>query len=97
MPVHLQHEDDVCVVTIDRVERANAIDPEANVALGQAFASAAADDGVRVLVLTGAGDRSFCAGMDLRSFRDGRTVMPPDAARGDDCAVRRCTPPGQPD
>ena len=30
------------------------------------------DDGVRVVILTGAGDRHFCAGMDLKTFGEGR-------------------------
>ena len=70
MAVHVEDIEHVRVVTIDRVENANAIDPETSRALGAAFATAATDENVRVLVLTGAGERSFCASMDLRAFRE---------------------------
>jgi len=67
-------------ITIDRPERRNALDPATSAALGAALLQAAADDAVRVLILTGAGDRAFCAGMDLRAFseaRDGGSPTPP--------------------
>ncbi len=55
----------VAVVTIDRPEARNAMDPEVLVRLDRAWADVAADDEVRVAVLTGAGDRAFCSGADL--------------------------------
>jgi enoyl-CoA hydratase len=55
----------VALVTIDRPERANALDPPTLRALAAAWERIAADDDVRCAVLTGAGDRAFCAGMDL--------------------------------
>jgi enoyl-CoA hydratase len=82
MTVHVQDLDHVRIVTIDRVEAANAIDVEMRRALGDAFASAAGDDTIRVVVLTGAGDRVFCAGMDLRAFRAGAAAAPPDDGPG---------------
>jgi enoyl-CoA hydratase len=57
------------VVTIDRPERRNALDGPTIAAIGAAFLEAEADDGVRAVVLTGAGDRAFCAGMDLKAPR----------------------------
>lgn len=57
----------VAVVTLDRPERANALDPALLLGLAEAWREAAADASVRCVVLTGAGDRSFCAGMDLRT------------------------------
>jgi len=56
----------VAVVTIDRPERANALDPATLRALAAAWQRAAADDAIRAVILTGAGDRVFCSGMDLR-------------------------------
>ena len=53
-------------VTIDRPESRNALDPAAIAALRAVFARAASDASVRAIVLTGAGDRAFCAGADLR-------------------------------
>jgi enoyl-CoA hydratase/carnithine racemase len=61
------------VVRLNRPEARNALSPELVAALGEALDAAAADDGVRAVVLTGTGDRAFCAGMDLRAFAEGRT------------------------
>src|SRR5215510_16364396 len=55
----------VAVVTIDRPERANALDPPTLTALADAWRRIAADEAIRCAVLTGAGDRIFCAGMDM--------------------------------
>lgn len=70
MAVHVEDLDHIRLLTIDRVDRSNAIDPETHQVLGAAFEQAAGDDRVRVVVLTGAGERTFCAGMDLRAFRE---------------------------
>jgi enoyl-CoA hydratase/carnithine racemase len=55
----------VARVTIDRPERRNAMSFGVMHGLRDAVARARADDTVRVVVLTGAGDRAFCAGADL--------------------------------
>lgn len=55
------------LVTIDRPERANALDPPALSALAAVWRRIAADAAVRCVVLTGAGERTFCAGMDMRT------------------------------
>jgi enoyl-CoA hydratase len=91
MPVHVEDTEHVRIVTIDRAERSNAIDPDTSLAIGEIFTAAATDDAVRVLVLTGAGDRAFCAGMDLRAFREGRAQMRSDAA-GIDIFTERAYP-----
>jgi len=57
----------VAVVILDRPERANALDPAMLTALASAWRQVAGDDDVRCAVLTGAGERTFCSGMDLRS------------------------------
>jgi enoyl-CoA hydratase len=56
------------VLTLNRPERRNALNGELLEALERAFAELADDDAVRAVVLTGAGDRAFCAGMDLKDF-----------------------------
>jgi len=56
------------VLTIDRPERRNAIDGATAERLAGAYARFEADDGARVLVLTGAGGVSFCAGADLKAL-----------------------------
>ncbi|MGH9286551.1 MAG: enoyl-CoA hydratase/isomerase family protein, partial [Acidimicrobiales bacterium] len=55
----------VARVTINRPERRNALSWEAVGGLRAALGHAKADPAVRVIVLTGAGDRAFCAGADL--------------------------------
>lgn len=57
----------VALVTIDRPERANALDPATLRDLAAAWRRIAADDAIRCAVLTGAGDRVFCGGMDMRT------------------------------
>ena len=56
------------LVTIDRPERRNAVDGETADALRAAYDAFVADDGARVMVLTGAGDLAFCAGADLKAI-----------------------------
>ncbi len=54
-------------ITLNRPEAMNAITPEMHRALDAAFDGFAADDSQRIAVVTGAGDRAFCAGSDLKS------------------------------
>lgn len=70
----------VLVMRMNRPEARNALSPELSAALGRAFKQAEEDDSVRCVVLTGTGDRAFCAGMDLRSFSEGRKASPEDEA-----------------
>jgi enoyl-CoA hydratase len=56
------------VLTIDRPHRRNAVDGPTAERLLEGVESFEADDGARVLVLTGAGDISFCAGADLKAL-----------------------------
>jgi enoyl-CoA hydratase len=55
------------VVTIDRPERRNAVDGPTAQALHESYLRFEADEDARVLVLTGAGELSFCAGADLKA------------------------------
>jgi enoyl-CoA hydratase len=57
----------VALVTIDRPERANALDPPTLRELAAAWERIAADPEIRCAILTGAGDRAFCSGMDMRA------------------------------
>lgn len=57
----------VAVVTIDRPEQANSLDPPTIRALAAAWRRVHDDDGVRVVVVTGAGERVFCSGMDMKT------------------------------
>ncbi|MBP6487720.1 MAG: crotonobetainyl-CoA hydratase [Ilumatobacteraceae bacterium] len=60
----------VAVLTIDR-PKANAIDAATSAAMGEAFLGFEHDPGVRVAIITGAGDRFFSAGWDLGAAADG--------------------------
>jgi enoyl-CoA hydratase/carnithine racemase len=57
----------VALVTIDRAERANSLDPPTLRDLAAAWRRIAEDDAIRCAVLTGAGERVFCSGMDMRT------------------------------
>ena len=61
------------ILRLNRPEARNSLSPELIGELGAALDAAVADDTVRAVVLTGTGDRAFCAGMDLRAFSEGRT------------------------
>lgn len=56
-------------LTIDREERRNALSPAVIRGLIDSLAGAATDDDARVVVLTGAGERAFCAGGDIGGFQ----------------------------
>lgn len=58
--------DALAIITLNRPEAMNALDVETKVALREALRSAAADPGVRAVLLTAAGDRAFCVGQDLK-------------------------------
>jgi enoyl-CoA hydratase len=55
------------VLTIDRPERRNAVDPNTADQLLEAYREFEGDDEARVMILTGAGKDAFCAGADLKS------------------------------
>jgi enoyl-CoA hydratase len=57
----------VAVVTLDRPERLNALSIDLAIELDDALRSVGDDNGVRVVVLTGAG-RAFCSGLDLKDY-----------------------------
>jgi enoyl-CoA hydratase len=68
MPVEYERRGAAAVVTIDRQERRNAVDGPTAQLLSEAFERFEADDGARVMVLTGAGGVAFCAGADLKAI-----------------------------
>ncbi|MGY1771532.1 enoyl-CoA hydratase-related protein [Blastococcus sp. SYSU D00813] len=67
----------VLVVTINRPEVRNAVDGEVHMTVGRLLDEVEGDPDVRVVVVTGAGDRAFCAGADLKANARGETVLPP--------------------
>ena len=71
--------DRIATVTLDRPDRLNAWTPTMEEELRAAMAEAARDDGVRAVLLTGAG-RGFCAGADMESLRSGAEETADEAA-----------------
>ena len=60
----------VALVTINRPEKLNSVTPAMSAALERFAAWANDTDAVRAVVLTGAGERAFCAGSDIRTLDD---------------------------
>ena len=58
------------IVTINRPDRMNAVHPPANEELAKVFDDFAADPDLWVAIITGAGDRAFCTGGDLKQRND---------------------------
>ena len=68
MAIDFKLEDHVATITINRPERMNAMDTEHYNALSAAWVRVRDDPEVRVAIVTGAGEKSFSAGADLKSF-----------------------------
>lgn len=77
----------VARLTINRPERRNALSWTVVGELRRRTAEAKADPEVRVLVLTGAGDKAFCAGADLSGMAEGAGHLDLHEARGDLAAL----------
>lgn len=60
----------VCVLTLNRPDAMNSLNGPLVQALGETFYQLRYDDDVRVIIVTGAGDKAFCAGADLKERRD---------------------------
>lgn len=68
----------VMVITINRPEARNAINSAVSVGVGNALDEAQHDPEVRAVVITGAGDKSFCAGADLKAIARRENIYHPD-------------------
>ncbi len=64
----VEHQDAVAIVTLNRPEAMNALSKALRAALQQALSELDADPSVKVIVLTGAGERAFTAGLDLKEL-----------------------------
>jgi enoyl-CoA hydratase len=74
--VHYEQDGPVVLITIDRPERMNAIGSRTHAELVEAWTRFRDDDEALVAVLTGAGDRAFSAGGDLKaSFLEGEPTV----------------------
>ncbi|MFL9824132.1 crotonase/enoyl-CoA hydratase family protein [Rhodoplanes sp. SY1] len=87
-PVRLAVQDDIATLTLDRPDKLNALDYATIDRLMAHLDAIEVDDAVRVVILTGAGDRAFSAGGDIREFSG-------SVARGPNAAVRDFVRRGQ--
>lgn len=71
--VHIRHDEGICWITLDR-PKANAINCAASRTLYEALRAYEADPALRVAILTGAGERFFSAGWDLKAAAQGEAV-----------------------
>ncbi len=78
--IRFEVADHVARITMDRPERMNAFDDETHLAFSEAIDRFQADDDLWVAVLTGAGERSFCAGRDLKWTAAMRDASPEEQA-----------------
>ena len=88
MPVDLQITNHVAYVTLNRPEAMNSLDPESIASLTEIWQRVRTDPDIRVAVLTGTGDKSFCTGTDMKKspaptecmaatyLRDGQPIVP---------------------
>ncbi|WP_394833236.1 enoyl-CoA hydratase-related protein [Pendulispora rubella] len=65
-PIRVERRGKVAIFTIDRQDRMNSLSRDTLSAFGRLAREAAVDDSVRAIVVTGAGDKAFCAGADLK-------------------------------
>lgn len=72
-PVKTERRGHVLEVTLDR-PKANAIDLKTSVIMGDVFTEFRDDPDLRVAIITGAGERFFCPGWDLKAAADGDAV-----------------------
>ena len=69
----VERDESIVTVTLNRPKKLNALSYEMYDALGRAFETISADEGVRCVVIRGTGERAFCAGADIGEFDSGRS------------------------
>lgn len=79
-PILAERVGHVVLITMNRPEARNAVNAEMCRTVGALLEQADADPDVRAVVLTGAGDKAFCAGADLKAISRGEAVVPPEIA-----------------
>jgi enoyl-CoA hydratase len=67
----------IAIITIDRPEQRNCLSREVREGLRSAWARFEADEAARIAILTGSGDKAFCAGGDLKEMVERGLKVPP--------------------
>jgi len=70
-------EDGIAIITLNRPDTRNALSKEVRAGLFAAWDRFGRDPALRVAILTGAGDKAFCAGGDLKEMTETRMTVPP--------------------
>jgi enoyl-CoA hydratase/carnithine racemase len=70
-------EDGIAIITLNRPDSRNALGKEIREGLFDAWDRFERDPALRVAILTGAGDKAFCAGGDLKEMTETRMTVPP--------------------
>ncbi|MGB3774036.1 MAG: enoyl-CoA hydratase-related protein [Leeuwenhoekiella sp.] len=68
--IHYKQEEEIGYITIDRPKKLNALNKETIAELNDAFVEANDNKEIRVVILTGAGEKAFVAGADISEFSD---------------------------
>ena len=76
--VLVERQGHIMIVTLNRPEARNAVNQALWVGAGSALAQAEQDAEVRAVIIRGAGDQSFCAGVDLKALSRRETIAPSD-------------------
>jgi enoyl-CoA hydratase/carnithine racemase len=91
------HDDGIAIVTLNRPGAMNALSASMRAALSVAMRSIRDDDTVRVVILTGAGDKAFTAGLDLKELGSDSSNLnaatDPDPTSNPVTAVAQCGKP----
>lgn len=74
----VERSGNVSIITINRPDARNAINAAVSIGVGEALEQAQNDPEVRAVVITGAGDKSFCAGADLKAIARRESIYHPD-------------------
>jgi len=88
MGVEFKVENHIAFITLNRPKAMNSLDPESVVRLAEIWAEVRSDDDIRVAILTGTGEKSFCTGTDMKKtpppaecmasiwLREGQPIVP---------------------
>src|SRR6266849_7553085 len=64
--IQLEPQADIAIIKINRPEALNALNTDVILELSRTLDIIGVDDGIKAVIISGAGERSFCAGADIR-------------------------------